>query len=91
MPIKSRSKFNLALAAGATRSEAAKKAHVRSRSTAQRWEEQYHLTRDKARKAAQAAETRLQAARTAQIAASKAREGQPPRSRGVQGFPRGSG
>jgi len=74
MPIKSRTRFNQAISEGASRSPAAKRAHVRSRATAQRWEKQYHLSRARALKADQEAETRLQAARVAQVEAAKASE-----------------
>jgi hypothetical protein len=74
MPIKSRTRFLHAISEGKSRPEAAKLAHVRSRATAQRWEQQYHLDRAKAKKALLEAETRRQAARTAQEAAFKAQE-----------------
>src|ERR1700730_4434340 len=85
MPIKSRTRFVKYLDQGLPRPEAAKLAHVRSRTTAQRWEEEYHLSRAMAKKAAQDAETHRQAALRATVAAAAAAsQGHPTCGRGAQ-------
>jgi hypothetical protein len=72
--MKSRTRFHNALAAGSTRSEAARKAHIRSNTTAQRWHQDWLAARARVAAEAGEAEKQRQAATRAAEAERKAQE-----------------